>query len=179
MQCIDSGWRIDPKRYERAIRDAVNKEAKSTVLKMFKEVIEGKRYSTKGEAWKHKVAFRARLQMRGNDAVLYVYPAGKNKDIWNYVSRGTRPHKIRAKNAPYLHFPWGGPGQQPKTHRGVYEMGGPGVTQWARVKEVDHPGSKPRLFEERIVYDYSTKFQMVVRRALANAKVRAQLGKLK
>ena len=77
-----AGWSLEPKRYEKAIRAAVNKEAKPEVLKMMREVVEGKRYSTSGDAWKHKVEFRARFQMRGNDATLYAYPTGKNKKYW-------------------------------------------------------------------------------------------------
>jgi hypothetical protein len=164
-----AGWSLEPKRYEKALRDAVNKEAKPAVLKMMKEVVEGKRYSESGDAWKHKVQFKARFQVRGNDAVLYAFPTGKNKKYWTWTSRGTKPHSIDAKNAPFLVFPYGGPGQAPKTRppRGSgRSFGGPGVTKWARVKHVDHPGTKARLFEEQIMKEYAPKFRRLVRKTI-------------
>ena len=164
-----AGWSLEPKRYEKAIRAAVNKEAKPEVLKMMREVVEGKRYSTSGDAWKHKVEFRARFQMRGNDATLYAYPTGKNKKYWVWTSRGTEPHPIDAKNAPFLVFPYGGPGQAPKTRtpRGSGgSFGGPGVTKWASVKHVDHPGTEARLFEEQIMKEYAPKFRRLIRKTI-------------
>jgi hypothetical protein len=161
-----AGWSLEPKRYERELRKAVEKVAKPAVLKMCQEVVAGKRYSSTGEAWKHKISFRSRFQIRGGDAVLYVYPHGKNKELWTYTSRGTKPHPIDAKNAPYLIFPYGGPKQQPKTR--PFGGGGPilpgfGQTKWARVKHVDHPGTKPRMFEEQIEKDYRPEFRKLIR----------------
>lgn len=158
---------MEPKRYEKALRDAVNKEAKPAVLKMFKEVVVGKRYSESGDAWKHKVQFKARFQIRGNDAILYVFPAGKNKKYWIWTSRGTKPHPIDAKNAPFLVFPYGSAAPKPKTSppRGSGRtFGGPGG--WARVKHVDHPGTKARLFEEQIMKEYTPKFRKLVRKTI-------------
>ena len=165
-----AGWSLEPKRYEKAIRDAVNKEAKPAVLKMHREVIEGKRYSESGDAWKHKVQFRARFQVRGNDAVLYVFPAGKNKQIWDWVTNGTRPHKIKAKNAPVLSFMWGGPGVPPSkttTPRGSGgSFGGGGAAKMVHLKEVDHPGSKHRNFEGRIAKEYAPTFRKLIRKTI-------------
>jgi len=42
-----------------------------------------------------------------NDAIRVIADPVKNKEIWHYVSRGTRPHIIEAKNAPMLVFMWG------------------------------------------------------------------------
>jgi len=161
-----AGWSLEPKRYEKAIRAAVDKKAKPAVLKMMREVVEGKRYSTSGDAWKHKVDFRAKFQIRGGDGVLYAYPTGENKKYWIWTSRGTKPHPIDAKNAPFLIFPYGGPGQAPKTRtpRGSGgSFGGPGVTKWAKVTHVDHPGTKARLFEEQIMKEYAPKFRHLIR----------------
>lgn len=162
-----AGWSLEPKKYEAALRRAMESEAKPEVLKMMREVVEGKSYSDK--PWKHKVDFKARFAMKGQDAVLWAYPTGPNKDLWTWTSRGTKPHGIDARNAPYLVFPYGGPGQQPKTRprlgagKTVIKLGGPGVTQWARVKHVDHPGTAPRQFEERIMDEYAPKFRKLVR----------------
>lgn len=150
----------------------MEKTVKPEVLKMHREVVEGKRYSESGKAWEHKIKFQARFQIRGNDAILYVYPTGKNKEIWTYVSRGTPPHGIDAKNAPYLVFPYGGPGQQPKTtlargkRKRPIPLGGPSGTRWARVKHVDHPGTDAREFEERIGKEYRPKFRKHVNKTI-------------
>jgi hypothetical protein len=47
--------------------------------------------------------------------------AGNTADIAMLVDVGSRKHVIRAKNAPYLHFPIDG--------------------RWVRVKTVNHPGT--------------------------------------
>jgi hypothetical protein len=158
---------LDPKRVERSIKRAVNSTAKPAVIKMCQDVVAGKRYSLSGKPWKHKITFRSRFSFKGDDAILYVYPFGKNKEIWTYVSRGTKPHGIDAKNAPYLVFPYGGPEQMPKTApEGITPVVPGGPTKWARVKHVDHPGTKARHFEERIGKDYGPKFRKLIHAAI-------------
>ena len=163
-----AGWQIDPKGTDRRLRQAMNAQAKPAVIKMCKEVVQGKRYSEDGKPWKHKITFRARFQMRGDDAVLYVYPTGKDKMLWTWTSRGTKPHPIDARNAPYLVFPYGGPRARPKTtpRHGV-TIRSP-TEKWASVKHVDHPGTKAREFEERIMDEYAPKFRKIIRRALTH-----------
>jgi len=98
--------------------------------------------------WKHKPGFQARKYITGDAIRLNVYPAGE-KQIYEYVTKGTRPHIIRAKNAPSLVFIWGGPGSYtPKTTAGG-GYGGPGTASGSlrAFKEVRHPGNEPRDFE--------------------------------
>ena len=169
----DAGWRVRPELFERELRRAVNAEAKPEVLKMMKEVIEGKRYSISGEKWEHdRINFRARFQMRGQDAILYAYPSGPDKEYWTWTSRGTRPHGIDAKNAPYLVFPIGGRDQMPKTPPAP-RFGAPiipslGTEKWVSVKHVDHPGTKPREFEERIMKDYAKDYRKLINNTIRN-----------
>jgi hypothetical protein len=59
------------------------------------------------------------------------FDAGSDVDYTLYVDQGTQPHKITAKNAPYLVFYW------PKVGRIVH------------FKSVNHPGNKPYRFLER------------------------------
>jgi len=164
----DAGWQVRPDLYERELRKAINSVAKPDVLKMMQEVVDGKRYSNDGQAWEHnRINFRARFQMRGQDAILYAYPSGPDKDYWTWTSRGTRPHGIDAKNAPYLVFPIGGRGQMPKTppapRFGVPIIPSLGAEHWVSVKHVDHPGTKPREFEERIMKDYDREYRKLIR----------------
>lgn len=56
---------------------------------------------------------------------------GANVPYTRWVDQGTKPHKIVAKNAPYLTFYW------PKVGRVVH------------FKSVNHPGNKPYRFLER------------------------------
>ena len=53
-----------------------------------------------------------------------------------YILLGTRPHVIRAKNAPMLRFYW------PKVGRVVY------------FKQVNHPGTKPNRFYNRALQQW-------------------------
>lgn len=54
--------------------------------------------------------------------------AGSDVDYTLFVDQGTKPHKIEAKNAPYLVFFW------PKVGRIVH------------FKSVNHPGNRPYRF---------------------------------
>lgn len=56
------------------------------------------------------------------------FDAGSDVDYTLFVDQGTKPHKIHAKNAPYLVFYW------PKVGRVVH------------FKSVNHPGNKAYQF---------------------------------
>lgn len=95
-----------------------------------------------------------------------VVPEG---NIWKYVTLGTVPHPITPKRAKFLRFLWGGPGSYiPKTRPGA-QYGGPGTvkngtTQYR--KRVNHPGSKGRFFERKIVKEYQPKYTRLMREAV-------------
>jgi hypothetical protein len=56
--------------------------------------------------------------------------------LGTFIQKGTRPHVIRAKNAPMLRFYW------PKVGRVVY------------FKSVNHPGTKPNRFYNRALQNW-------------------------
>ena len=119
-------------------------EAKVHFIAEFKKVVED---------WEHQVEFAARKSVTADKIKITVYPTGANKDIWKFVTGGTKPHVIRAKNAKTLAFMWGGPGsyQAHTTAPGGY--GGPGTVAGGVMhfpKEVQHPGTKARNFEHSI-----------------------------
>jgi len=101
------------------------------------------------------------------------------RNIWNWLDKGTRPHKIRAKNAPTLVFQWGGPGSyKPKTKPGgrTLSFGGPGTVAGGtthRPIEVDHPGNEPREFYiylgNKLLPRWKTNIRVAIRRGLRNA----------
>ncbi len=97
--------------------------------------------------WKHKPDFKAMKRVTKDAISVYVYPTGPNKDYWIWTSRGTRPHIIRPKKAKILAFP---SVYKPKTTPRGPGYRGPGVSSGPTVfaKEVKHPGTKPRHFEE-------------------------------
>jgi hypothetical protein len=88
--------------------------------------------------------------------------------IYGYVSGGTRPHIIRAKNAKYLAF---GSAFTPKTRPGTLTSGsgsrGPVDTF---VTQVHHPGTEARDYDEQAAKiaqrDYPARMLKAVKEAL-------------
>jgi hypothetical protein len=100
--------------------------------------------------WDHRPTFRARKRITQDEIRLYVFPA-THKQLWQWNVEGTRPHPIRAKNAPTLRFKAGT--YMPKTGPGGKWYGGPGRVaggQWVSPFAVMHPGTEPRNWPEVI-----------------------------
>lgn len=86
-------------------------------------------------------------------------------EIYGYVSGGTRPHTIRAKNAPVLAFQ-GGYKAKTTPQKIKSGAGGPfGPTVFA--VEVDHPGTEARNFEEVIGNKWDKQWPKQLDRAIA------------
>lgn len=69
---------------------------------------------------------------------------------WLWTDKGTKPHKIRAKNAPSLAFQVG---YQAKTAP-IAQFGvgnGKASGEWVRTMEVNHPGTAAREFSKTFV----------------------------
>lgn len=79
------------------------------------------------------------VESAGDGLVKLVFRADANYSA--VIEYGSKPHTIRAVNAPYLQF------------RVAYQAGGGGVGEkWVMVREVEHPGTAPtRLLEEAFV----------------------------
>ncbi len=100
----------------------------------------------------NRTRFVKRLSVRENEIRVEVRPVKREKasKIFEYVDKGTPPHKIRAKKAKTLAFK-AGP-YSPKTlpiaqaHVGTGTASGPLVFP----QEVNHPGTEARLFSETI-----------------------------
>lgn len=93
--------------------------------------------------------------------------AGTDNKIYLYVTRGTKPHIIRAKNGKVLSFP---SKYRAKTRRRIirsYKGGGSGPRRFA--KEVKHPGTLAREFEEAIADKNTAVLLINVNKALAKA----------
>jgi len=142
-------------------------EVKPHFIQRFKGVVSN---------WKHAVDFKARKYIQADSIRLNVYPAGPNKQIWIWVSGGTKgPYPIPKHPSPgrRLAFKWGGPGSyKAKTGTGG-KIGGPGVVVGGSMhypRQVKHPGIKAREFEKTIAEDekawFSRTMNNIWRRAI-------------
>lgn len=143
------------------------------VRKKLNDITRGK--TKLSRAWENEVNFRVRVYLvKSNEIRVHADPV-KNKEIWHYVSRGTRPHIIEARNAPALVFMWGFARYKPPPksypHMAILPVGGghSGVKKVA-FKRVHHPGSDPRHFEERAMDDLYIRrdFRKDVRNGIAD-----------
>lgn len=124
--------------------------------------------------WHHKPEFRARKYITADFIKVHVYPAGPNKQIYKWVTGGTKPHPIPKHGPGFLAFVWGGPGSYKAKTKPVGQFGGPGVvvggTLRSGVMQVQHPGTEARKFEESVRNDakrwYSRTMENAWRRAI-------------
>ncbi len=149
-----------PKDWGRAAEKEVRRalvETEKPVLKEFEQVVDN---------WQHKPRFIAKRE----GYTITVRPTGPNAKIYRYVDEGTRPHKIRPKNAPALSFVTGGPGSYiPKT-KPIGQFGGPGVVRGGErvyAQEVNHPGTKARNFGGRIALRMAPVLAKAIRDAVS------------
>jgi len=132
---------IEAPKVIKGLAAGIDAEVKPHYVKRFKEVVAD---------WDHKPEFKSRKFIKTNSISLNIFPAGPNKDIWKWVSGGTKgPYLIPKAGPGFLAFQLG---YQPRTKpKGQY--GGPGKATgpWVRgVMQVEHPGIKAREFEEVI-----------------------------
>jgi hypothetical protein len=123
--------------------------------------------------WEHKPDFKAMKRITRDAIKVYIYPTGEHKDIWQYVSRGTKPHIIRPKKkGGVLAFPLV---YVPKTKPRGPSYGGPGKSSGPTIfaKEVKHPGTKPRHFEEAWARWAKTWFRREMENAMRRGARRA------
>jgi len=122
--------------------DALDDEVKPHFIKEFEKIVAN---------WEHKPDFQGRKYITADAIQVNVYPVGSNKQIYEFVTGGTRPHTIVPRSAKRLVFMWGGPGSyKAKTGPGG-KYGGPGIVTGGRLTArtiVHHPGSEPRNFEK-------------------------------
>jgi hypothetical protein len=150
------------------ITRTINRDVKPDVLARFEDIVAN---------WEHKPKFIATTKRTSDEIKLITRIAGKNAKIWQYVSRGTKPHPITARRGKTLAFMWGGPGSyQPKTYPGP-SWGGPGTVRGGKMAypvSVEHPGSEGRKFEEWIAKVEGPRFQGRISAAIRRGKNKAR-----
>jgi hypothetical protein len=127
-------------------------------MKMSKKI--KKDFEKSVRTWDHRPKMQVRVKypikvMRGN-AMLTINigpdPFDPDTKIFTFVDLGTRPHEIRAKNAPALVFQWGGPGSykaKTKPRNLNATTGGP-TGPIVAFEKVNHPGTEARLISETV-----------------------------
>lgn len=133
--------KINTKTIQRRLQNALNKEAK----------IVKREYEKTVATWDDPPRFEALTDISGNDVSILVGPTGTELQVKKFVwtDQGTKPHVIKAKNAPALIFQ---SGYSPKTlpnKIASYPAGHFG--EFVRVQSVNHPGTEPRNFTRIIV----------------------------
>lgn len=124
--------------------------------------------------WTHKIQFRRVMVVRPGEIKASVQAVGKDKKIFGYVDKGTKPHEIKAKNGGMLTFKGGYDARtQPAAGRGGAPRGkfgtGKAIGTWVSKQSVHHPGTKARKFAEH----FEKQLQPNFRRRVTNALKRA------
>lgn len=140
------------------LEKAIDKKVKPSLIKSHELIVVD---------WEHKPKFAARKYIEPNRIAVSVYPTGQYANIWFYVNFGTKPHKIAARNAPMLVFPWGGPGsyvsktlaKPARTVRGGGYVKNP-TLQFR--KQVNHPGTQAREFTKELAEDFKPEFKKTI-----------------
>lgn len=139
--------------YLRAVKKGVNKAA-GLAQRDFKATV---------RTWETKPVFTKDVSETGGE---YVVTVGTNNQIYDWVDAGTKPHIIRARYAPMLHFAYGG---RPKTRPGIIgSSAGAQGTNWVKVSYVLHPGTLKREFVRTIADRRQVTMTQEVSDALAD-----------
>lgn len=129
---------------------AMDKEAHAAHLTAGQDVKD--KHDRVVQRWKHKPVFKVQRLWVGTLDTILIVPSGKHKAIWYYVDLGTKPHTIKAKNAPKLTFQTGYSARTAPVARSAVGTG-KASGAWVQVAEVHHPGNEARLFSETILDD--------------------------
>lgn len=146
----------------RYLESALEAEVKPGLVKRFEIVVMN---------WDTAVQFSARKSITLNLIAVYIFPTA-GKDVWGYVTGGTRAHSITARRGKTLAFMWGGPGSyKPKT-KPPGKIGGPGTVMGGTMHfpvSVWHPGTEGREFEKTITEEFQPEFRRIMENAWRRA----------
>lgn len=144
----------DPAKLKRAIENSLTATAKAIKVD----------YDVTTQTWSGRPDFPITTP-RWNERII-----ATTSEVYGYVSGGTRPHIIRARNAPALAFQWGGPGsyQAKTTPRIVASRAGGASGPTVYRQEVMHPGTEARAFEVVISDKWQQRWPTTLERAIAS-----------
>lgn len=120
-------------------------------------------YTLATATWKTQIKFEKLIQVGPSAIEVFV---GTDNEIFRYVDKGTKPHKIYPKHAKALAFP---SMFTPKSTPGVL-VSGPGYSGGPTVfsQGVNHPGTKARKISQQIAKMYRAKFKRRMEAAIKN-----------
>lgn len=104
-----------------------------------------------------ELSIKNRIGRRATEVSVRPKPGAPGTKIYQYVSRGTRPHTIRPKKAKVLRF---NKKYRAKTKpRVLGSTRGGSSPPMVVAKVVHHPGTEARLFEEEIARRHQPRFE--------------------
>lgn len=147
---IKGGMLFDTRKLSRAIDNALDGAALGAKVD----------FDTTTRTWNNRPTFLIRRTAPGERKVY------TTDLIYHFVSGGTRPHKIRAKNGPSLGFY--ATGFRPKSRRRWLgsNKGRRADKDFIRPVEVNHPGTEAREYPEAVVEKWNDKMPQVLQRAI-------------
>ena len=141
-------------------------ELQAAILKVADEMEDDFKKTT--ETWEHPVKFEKITDVSENMSIL----VGTDDEIYGYVDKGTRPHKIYPKRqGGKLYFKWGGSGSyRAKTTPNVIgSQGGGSSGDMVAFPYVNHPGTKARNFDKIIQKKWQVRFKRRMEDAMKRA----------
>ncbi len=117
-------------------------------------------YQKTTRTWKHKPKFYMKRTARG-------ITINTDDPIYVWTDYGTKPHTIKAKNAPFLVFRY--PYRAATKPRVIGSINAQYGKFWARKVEVHHPGTKPRHFTDEITRRMLKRSTTIMRAELKKA----------
>lgn len=127
-------------------------------------------FQTTTKTWETKVVF----EIVGSNIN---YAVGTNNLIYKFVNDGTKAHEIAPKERATVNKRTGGPGRatlkfqanyKAKTalgYIGSYTGGGSGAIIFT-TKPIQHPGTKPRKFDESIQNKWQKQLPIILQRSI-------------
>jgi hypothetical protein len=120
-----------------------------------------------------KPKFESLIGLSARDASVLTGPTGDDFAVqkWVWTDKGTKPHKIRARNAPRLRFMIN---FIPSTKPGSFSSGAAASwPPWRSPFEVSHPGTDPRGWSEALAKSRKRPFQREMFAAMKRASSKA------
>lgn len=142
------------------LEDVIEQKVKPALIKSHEIIVAN---------WEHKPKFQSRKYIKPDKIAVNVFPTGDNAKIWRFVNEGTRPHIIRAKNAPLLVFQTGYKSKTLAKPARTVSGGGKYTGPTVRAKVVNHPGTEARNFTKEIAEDIKPSFKKEIENAFRQA----------
>lgn len=139
---------------------AIMAELAGEMKAVSKEVVADFQATTR--TWNNKPGFKNEFQQGARQLRFLV---STDSDIYGYVSKGTKAHKILPKRARVLAFRGG---YKAKTSPGVIGSSGGGATGGEVFSRgVNHPGTKARNFDKEIASKWEKPFGTRMQKAVS------------